>query len=223
MLRFNTWTRIPQNQITPNIRRYALRAHHIYSLKRDGTAKNRVVVNGRRQHESTYSDTTSPVATQLLTRLTLAIAAYRRYTIAQMDLTNAYLHANIKDKIFIIIPAGFPGEGEVARLDKATYGTKQGARRFYDHTLQVLTTIGMTQSMIEPCLFRMLYLGKEAFLILYVDDALIVGQPTIVTHIKQQLQQWMRGIAHPLLLEQHLEMLRLKMPIKLLMRLLKMQ
>jgi hypothetical protein len=74
-----------------------------------------VVVNGRRQHESTYSDTTSPVATQLLTRLTLAIAAYRRYTIAQMDLTNAYLHANIKDKIFIIIPAGFPGEGEVAR------------------------------------------------------------------------------------------------------------
>jgi hypothetical protein len=45
----------------------------------------------------------------------LAIAAYRRYTIAQMDLTNAYLHANIKDKIFIIIPAGFPGEGEVAR------------------------------------------------------------------------------------------------------------
>ena len=173
MLRFNTWTRIPQNQITPTIRRYALRAHHIYSLKRDGTAKNRVVVNGRRQHESTYSDTTSPVATQLLTRLTLAIAAYRRYTIAQMDLTNAYLHANIKDKIFIIIPAGFPGEGEVARLDKATYGTKQGARRFYDHTLQVLTTIGMTQSMIEPCLFRMLSHGKEAFLILYVDDALI--------------------------------------------------
>jgi hypothetical protein len=189
MLRFNTWTRIPQNQITPIIRRYALRAHHIYSLKRDGTAKNRVVVNGRRQHESTYSDTTSPVATQLLTRLILAIAAYRCYSIAQMDLTNAYLHANIKDKICIIIPAGFPGEGEVARLDKATYGTKQGARRFYDHTLQVLTTIGMTQSLIEPCLFRMLFQGKEAFLILYVDDALIVGQPTIVTHIKQQLQK----------------------------------
>ncbi len=70
------------------------------------------------------------------------------------------MHANIKDKIFIIIPAGFPGEGEIARLDKATYGTKQGARRFYDYTLQVLTTIGMTQSLIEPFLFRMLFQGK---------------------------------------------------------------
>jgi hypothetical protein len=117
----------------------------------------------------------------------LAIATYRRYTIAQMDLTNAYLHANIKDKIFIIIPAGFPGEGEVARLDKATYGTKQGARRFYDHTLQVLTTMGMTQILIEPCLFRMLSRDQETFLILSVDDALIVGQPAVVTHIKQQL------------------------------------
>jgi hypothetical protein len=32
------------------------------------------------------------------------------------------------------VPEGFEGEGQIARLRKAAYGTKQGARRFYDHT-----------------------------------------------------------------------------------------
>jgi hypothetical protein len=35
-----------------------------------------------------------------------------------MDLTNAYLHAAIKDLVFIVIPDGFPGAGEVALLEK---------------------------------------------------------------------------------------------------------
>jgi hypothetical protein len=31
-----------------------------------------------------------------------------------MDLTNAYLHADITDLVLIIIPKGYPGEGEAA-------------------------------------------------------------------------------------------------------------
>jgi hypothetical protein len=41
-----------------------------------------------------------------------------------MDLTNAYLHADIVDDVYIVIPPGFPGAGEIGRLDKATYGTR---------------------------------------------------------------------------------------------------
>ncbi len=40
----------------------------------------------------------------------------------QLDFTNAYLHAPIKDKVYIFIPEGFSGQGKVARLDKAAYG-----------------------------------------------------------------------------------------------------
>jgi hypothetical protein len=134
MLEFNTWQRLPQESITYEIRKKALRAHHIYDIKRDGSAKNRVVVNGRQQHTDTYTDTTSPVASQLQLRMLLAIIAYRKYHTVQMDLTNAYLHASIQDRVYIYIPQGFPGAGEVALLVKAAYGTKQGARRFYDHT-----------------------------------------------------------------------------------------
>jgi hypothetical protein len=64
MLRFNTWTCIKQQDVTLEMRKHALHAHHIYNVKRDGSAKVRVVVNGKRQHDSTFSDTTSPVISQ---------------------------------------------------------------------------------------------------------------------------------------------------------------
>jgi hypothetical protein len=107
------------------------------------SAKNRVVVNGNKQHEDTYTDTTSPVSSQLQLRLFLFITAYRLYEMVQLDLTNAYLHAPIKDVVYIYIPEGFPGEGEIARLDKAAYGTKQGARRFYDFSAETLIKINV--------------------------------------------------------------------------------
>ena len=124
------------------MRKKALHIHLLYDVKRDGSAKNRAVANGSRQHPDTYSDTTSPVASQLQVRLHLAHIALHEYHSVQMDLTNAYLHADITDIVLIIIPKGYPGEGEAALLKKGLYGTKQGSRRFYDHTDKVLTSIG---------------------------------------------------------------------------------
>ena len=169
------------------MRQHALRAHFIYNVKRDATAKVRVVVNGKRQHESTFTDTTSPVASQFQLRTFLALTALRLYSMIQMDLTNAYLHADIIDDVYIVIPPGFPGAGEIGRLDKATYGTRQGARRFYDHTVNVLLHIGFTQCPNEPCLFRYLKGDDAAFLLLYVDDALISGPKQIVKEIENKL------------------------------------
>ena len=169
------------------MRQHALRAHFIYNVKRDANAKVRVVVNGKRQHESTFTDTTSPVASQFQLRTFLALTALRLYSMIQMDLTNAYLHADIIDDVYIIIPPGFPGAGEIGRLDKATYGTRQGARRFYDHTVNVLLYIGFTQCPNEPCLFRYLKGDDATFLLLYVDDALISGPKQIVKEIENKL------------------------------------
>jgi hypothetical protein len=90
-LEFTAWEQLQPSQITPEIRKRALRCHHIYDIKRDSSAKNRVVVNGSRQHADTYTDTTSPVASQLQLRIFLAVTAFRQYEMIQLDLTNAYL------------------------------------------------------------------------------------------------------------------------------------
>jgi hypothetical protein len=113
-LEFDTWERLPQSEVTQDIRRRALRCHHLYDIKRDQTAKNGVVVNGSKQHSNTYTDTTSPVASQLQLRLFFSVSAFRKYPMTQLDITNAYLHAPILDAVYIIIPEGFPGQGEIA-------------------------------------------------------------------------------------------------------------
>jgi hypothetical protein len=191
MLKFQTWEYLDQKDITPDIRRKALRCHHLYDIKRDLSAKNRVVVNGSKQHQDTYTDTTSPVAGQLLLRLFLAITVFRKYEIVQLDLTNAYLHASIQDVVYIYIPPGFPHAGDIARLRKAAYGTKQGARRFYDYTATVLCHIGFTKCPNDPCLFRYLHKdGSACFLLQYVDDALIAGEQPALATVQTELKKY---------------------------------
>ena len=85
LLKFNTWRRLDQSKITTAMRQHALRAHFIYNVKRDANAKVRVVVNGKRQHESTFTDTTSPVASQFQLRTYLAITALRLHYIYDPD------------------------------------------------------------------------------------------------------------------------------------------
>ena len=184
---FTTWRRLNQSTVTPEMRRKALRAHHLYNIKREGSAKNRVVANGSRQHPDTYSDTTSPVSSQLMLRLLLVFIAYRNYYTVQMDLTNAYLHAAIKDVVFIVIPEGFPGADEIALLEKGLYGTKQGSRRFYDHTDEVFKSIGLKPCPSEPCLYRYLDENGACFILLYVDDALITGNKTTVQTVESNI------------------------------------
>jgi hypothetical protein len=48
IIEFTTWRRLVQSTITPEMRQKALRAHHLYNIKREGSAKNRVVANGSR-------------------------------------------------------------------------------------------------------------------------------------------------------------------------------
>jgi hypothetical protein len=114
------------------------------------------------------------------------------YDIVQLDLTNAYLHASIVDVVYIYVPEGFPGQGEIARLRKAAYGAKQGARRFYDNTANVLQHIGMKQCPIESCLFRYLHNDNKCFLIQYVDNSLIAGHPQAINHLKQKMRKYFK-------------------------------
>ena len=66
------------------------------------------------------------------TRILGAVACVRGYDICTGDSKNAYLHAGAGDFLLIITPDGFPGADEITILRKALYGTKQGARRYYD-------------------------------------------------------------------------------------------
>jgi hypothetical protein len=80
----------------------------------------------------------------------------------------------------------------VALLQKSAYGTKQGARRFYDFTIQVFKQIGLQTCPTDPCLFRYLYEDLVCFLLQYVDDVLISGELQAITQIQKEMKRYMQ-------------------------------
>ena len=195
ILSFDTWQRISQTEVTPLMWSRALRAHRIYDIKRPPTMrkKNRLVVNGARQHRSTYTDTTCPVASLLETRILAAVTCVRGYRSCTGDSKNAYLHAGAGDFLLIIIPEGFPGAGEAAILRKALYGTKQGARRYYDLVYSTLLSLGLVQCTLCPCLFRFTIVNpatdslEACFILVYSDDNMISGEDFAFTTLRDLL------------------------------------
>ncbi|CAM9372171.1 unnamed protein product [Sphacelaria rigidula] len=73
-----------------------------------------------------------------------------------------------------------PGSGErsgtIVHLHKTLYGLKQAAREWYGKLGETLKGLGFEQSLIDPCVFRLMD-GEEVkvLIVVHVDDMFVVG------------------------------------------------
>lgn len=106
--------------------------------------KARLVAGGFMQEEGIdYGETVSPTVRQESIRLLIAMATAEGTHMEQMDVTTAFLYADLVEEVYLEIPEGmFPGlegmEGKVLRLWKALYGLKQSPRMWNLHVDKVL-------------------------------------------------------------------------------------
>lgn len=90
----------------------------VYTIKynADGTIeryKARLVAKGFTQQEGVdFTDTFSPVAKLASVKLLLGLAAIQGWSMSQMDVSNAFLHSDLDEEIFMSIPQGYvPASG----------------------------------------------------------------------------------------------------------------
>ena len=156
----------------------------VYKRKRgvDGkveTYKARLVAKGYTQKEGIdFEETFSPVAMLKSIRILLAIAAALDYEVWQMDVKTAFLNGYLDESIYMVQPDGFKvkdQENKVCKLLKSIYGLKQASRSWNIRFDQVVKTYGFEQNVDEPCVYKHIKDGKVVFLLLYVDDILLIG------------------------------------------------
>ncbi|KAF5804990.1 putative RNA-directed DNA polymerase [Helianthus annuus] len=143
------------------------------------TYKARLVAKGFTQTQGIdYDETFSPIAMIKSIRILLAIAAYYDYEIWQMDVKTAFLNGHLSEDVYMVQPDGFIDPkypNRVCKLNKSIYGLKQASRSWNLRFDQKVKEFGFVKNEDEPCVYRKASGSAISFLILYVDDILMIG------------------------------------------------
>ncbi|KAJ9561930.1 hypothetical protein OSB04_007090 [Centaurea solstitialis] len=136
--------------------------------------KARLVAKGYRQQEGIdYDETFSPVARLEAIRMFLAYAAYKDFTVFQMDVKTAFLYGHLKEEVYVAQPEGFVDKEHpdyVYVLDKALYGLKQAPRAWYEELSKHLLSKGFKKGSVDSTLFLMKEGEHIVVIQIYVDD-----------------------------------------------------
>jgi hypothetical protein len=127
-----TWTLVPKTG-SMNI----VGTKWVFRIKRkaDGSIecyKARLVAKGFHQQEGIdYFETCSPVVKPITIRTVLSLAVSAGWCIKQVDVSNAFLHGQLQEPVYMSQPPGFVHPlypDSVCLLKKALYGLKQAPR-----------------------------------------------------------------------------------------------
>ncbi|PKI72918.1 hypothetical protein CRG98_006618 [Punica granatum] len=155
----------------------------VYKIKRhaDGSIeryKARLVAKGFTQVEGIdFSETFAPVAKLVTIRCFLAVAIAMKWEIHQMDVHNAILHGDLHEEVYMSLPPSLSTArlGQVCRLHKSLYGSRQASRNWFSKLADALYAYGFKQCGADHSLFT--YSRGTIFIavLVYVDDLLEAG------------------------------------------------
>ncbi|KAL0546781.1 hypothetical protein IC582_016694 [Cucumis melo] len=110
-------------------------------------------------------------------RILLSIATFYDYEIWQKDVKTAFLNGNLEKCIFMSQLEGFITQGQeqkVCKLNRSIHELKQ-ASKFWNIIFDTaIKSYNFDQNVDEPCAYKKINKGKVAFLVLYVDDILLI-------------------------------------------------
>eukprot|EP00253_Pinus_taeda_P014311 PITA_14311 len=89
-----------------------------------------------------------------------------------------FLHGDLEEEIYMKQPEGFVVKAKkklVCKLKKSLYGLKQSPKMWYQKFDTVIRGLGFTRSKEDHCVYFKLIGDHVIYLVLYVDDMLLVG------------------------------------------------
>ncbi|PKU63581.1 Retrovirus-related Pol polyprotein from transposon TNT 1-94 [Dendrobium catenatum] len=187
----HTWSLVPAPPGKPVIGSkwtFKLKLHPNGNIDR---YKARLVALGcSQQFGVNFTETFSPVAKMVTIRLLLTVALHHDWPVHQLDVSNAFLHGELTDEIYMKQPKGFEDHQNpqhVCKLHKSIYGLKQSPRNWFTKITKFLFSLGFVFSKADPSLLLFTKNNTRIFILIYVDDILITGNNAAV--IRSTLDQ----------------------------------
>lgn len=183
LLQTGTWELVPRTKAQNIVGcKWVFRIKY----KSDGTIdryKARLVAKGYHQRPGIdYFETFSPVVKPTTIRIILSIAISNDWMIKQLDVSNAFLHGDLDNEVFMEQPPGFCDQNKpdfVCRLRRSLYGLRQAPRQWYKRLHQALVKHGFEVSPADSSLFRYVHNNVIIFALVYVDDIIMTGSCSV--------------------------------------------
>ena len=185
--RNESWETITVDQLPPGRRVHKL--IWVYKVKRDGTAKSRLCVQGTTLEAGVdYKQVFSAALRHSSARALFAYAARNGCSVRSVDLIAAYLQGRFVagEVVYTHLPPGYPeydseGRPKLAKIMKPIYGIQQAGRRLQRMLFAWLREQGFVPlDDSDPCVFRLDCADGEILSIgVYVDNLQIVHSATL--------------------------------------------
>ena len=95
-----------------------------------------------------------------------------------MDVKTAFLNGNLEEEVYMIQPEGFTSAehpDKVCKLHRSIYGLKQASRSWNIRFDDAIQSYDFIKNEDEPCVYKKVRENAVIFLVLYVDDILLIG------------------------------------------------
>ena len=123
-------------------------------------------------------------------RLLLTLSLNNNWTVRTGDISVAFLHAAAAtDDLHMYPPTESynKADGIVWKLNKAIYGLRSSPKAWQTHLADVLQQLGLQRSTAEPNIYYTQQ--RSAYILVYVDDLLLLGDEPTVNKIFEAIQQ----------------------------------
>jgi hypothetical protein len=178
--------------------------HIIFDIKMDFTRKACFVAGGHKT-DPPMSLTYSSVVSRDSVRIGFLLAALNGLDILAADIGNAYINANVREKVYFIAGDEFGAsrKGKPVVIIKALYGLKTSGAAWRAHFADTLHSMGFTSSLADLDVWYRADCKPDGFeyysyILVYVDDILVIShQPEVTMTIIAQSFRLKDGYAQP--------------------------
>jgi hypothetical protein len=148
--------------------------------------KARLVFMGNFQRQNIdFFETYSPVVDFTAVRTALTIACQEGMAVHHLDVKCAFLYGRIDEEIYMSLPEEYmPSDGSLCKLKKSIYGLKQAPRAWNERLTEDLKGLGYKAFFHAECIFWRKSEKSKVFLLVYVDDFLLITSATDESEIR---------------------------------------